>query len=250
MEPENVIELQNVTKTFRIHHEKRNSIYEYISSFSNGNSKIEELQVLRNISLSVKRGEMIGIMGLNGSGKTTLLKIISKIYTPNEGNVIVRGKLTPLLELGTGFNGELTARDNIILYGVILGFSKNEITKKIKDIIQFAELKKFLDTKLKNFSSGMNARLAFATAMQVDPDILLIDEVLSVGDISFQEKSFNAIMEFRKKGKTIVFVSHAIEQVRAFCDRAVLLHQGQIHSIGKPDEIIENYKQIAGQKSS
>ena len=144
MEPENVIELQNVTKTFRIHHEKRNSIYEYISSFSNGKNKIEELQVLRNISLSVKRGEMIGIMGLNGSGKTTLLKIISKIYTPNEGTVLVRGKLTPLLELGTGFNGELTARDNIILYGAILGFSKNEITKKIKDIIQFAELKKFL----------------------------------------------------------------------------------------------------------
>lgn len=250
MESENVIELQNVTKTFRIHHEKRNSIYEYISSFSKGNNKFEELQVLRNISLSVKRGEMIGIMGLNGSGKTTLLKIISKIYTPNEGNVLVRGKLTPLLELGTGFNGELTARDNIILYGAILGFSKNEIIKKIRDIIQFAELEKFLDTKLKNFSSGMNARLAFATAMQVDPDILLIDEVLSVGDISFQEKSFNAIMEFRKKGKTIVFVSHAIEQVRAFCDRAVLLHQGQIHSIGKSDEVIEKYKEIAIERRS
>lgn len=243
---ENVIELKNVTKKFRIHHEKKNSLFEYLTSFYNNKGKYEELYVLRNISLSIKKGEMVGIIGFNGTGKTTLLKIISKIYSPTEGTVITRGKLTPFLELGTGFNGELTARDNIILYGAILGFSKAEIAKRIDDIVQFAELEKFLDTKIKNFSSGMNARLAFSTAIQVDPDILLVDEVLSVGDISFQKKSFEAMMEFKKKQKTILFVSHSIEQVRNLCDRAVLLYNGSILLEGDSETVIKKYKDLAG----
>lgn len=247
-ESDNAVELKNVTKKFRIHHEKKNSLFEYITSFSNGKGKYEELSVLKNVSLSIKKGEMVGIIGFNGTGKTTLLKIISKIYTPTEGKVITRGKITPFLELGTGFNGELTARDNIILYGAILGFSKTEIVKRIDDIIQFADLEKFLDTKLKNFSSGMNARLAFSTAIQVDPDVLLVDEVLSVGDITFQKKSFDAMMKFKKSNKTIVFVSHNIEQVRKLCDRVFLLHNGSMVLEGKPDLVMEKYKELANEK--
>lgn len=242
---EYAIELNNITKKFKIHHEKKNSIYEYLTSFMNRKNDFEEITILKDLSLSVKKGEMLGILGLNGEGKTTLLKIISKIYTPDSGTVIARGKVTPFLELGTGFNGELTARDNIILYGIILGFTKKEIVEKIDDIIKFSELEKFLDTKLKNFSSGMNARLAFSTAISVDPDILLIDEVLSVGDITFQEKSFNKFMEFKKKEKTIIFISHSIEQIRRTCDRIIWLHEGAIRAQGEPDEIIKDYTNFA-----
>jgi len=243
------IEVKNVTKTFRIYHEKKNSVYEYLTSFFNKNNSFEELSVLKNISFSVKKGEMLGVIGLNGSGKTTLLKIIGKIYVPNRGYVETKGKLTPFLGLGTGFNGEFTARDNIILYGVILGFTKKEIEKKIDDIIRFAELEKFLDTKLKNFSSGMNARLAFSTAIQVDPDIMLVDEILSVGDIQFREKSFNAFMEFKKKGKTIILVSHDPQQIKSLCDNAIWIHNGTIMEYGNPNEVTEKYSEFARRKS-
>jgi ABC-type polysaccharide/polyol phosphate transport system ATPase subunit len=153
--------------------------------------------------------------------------------------------VTPFLELGTGFNGELTARDNIIIYGVILGFTKKQIEEKIESIAKFSEIERFLDTKLKNFSSGMIIRLEFSTAIQVDPDILLVDEVLSVGDISFQEKSFNAFMEFKKKGKTIIFVSHAIDQMYDICDKVLWLHDGVIKSYGESRKVIDEYKEFA-----
>lgn len=247
---ENAIELKNVTKTFKIHHERKNSLYEYLTSFSSRKSNFEKIIVLKDISLSVRKGEMLGIVGLNGEGKTTLLKIISRIYTPDSGSVITRGTVTPFLELGTGFNGELTARDNIILYGIILGFTKKEIIEKIEDIVKFSELEKFLDTKLKNFSSGMNARLAFSTAISVDPDILLVDEVLSVGDITFQEKSFNKFMEFKKKEKTIIFVSHSVEQIRKTCDRVIWIHNGTIEKDGKPEEVIQEYIKFANERKS
>jgi len=245
MENSNSIILKNVTKKFRIYHERRNSVYEYLTSLSDKRKSIDILTVLNDISFSVKKGEMLGIIGFNGSGKTTLLKVMGGIYVPDSGDVITSGRLTPFLELGTGFNGELTARDNIIIYGVILGFTKKQIKEKIESIAKFAELERFLDTKLKNFSTGMNTRLAFSTAMQVDPDILLVDEILAVGDISFQEKSFNAFMEFKRKGKTIIFVSHAIDQMRDICDNVLWLHEGIVKSYGKPQKVIEEYKEFA-----
>lgn len=248
MENENSIVVKNVTKTFRIFHEKRNSVYEYLLSLFDKRKSFDNLTVLKDISFSVKKGEMLGIIGFNGSGKTTLLKIIGKIYSPDKGSVITNGKITPFLELGTGFNGELTAKDNIIIYGVILGFTKKKIKEKVDEIARFAEIERFLDTKLKNFSSGMNARLAFSTAIQVDPDIILVDEVLSVGDISFQEKSFNTFIEYKKKGKTIIFVSHEIDQVQKLCDKALWLHDGTIHAYGEPSLVVEKYKQFASTK--
>lgn len=243
--------LNNVGKSFRIFHEKRNSVYEYLNSFLSRKRSYDFLTVLKNVSFTVKKGEMLGIIGLNGSGKTTLLKIMGKIYSADTGEVTINGKLTPFLELGTGFNGELTVRDNIIIYGVILGLTKKEIEKRIDNIVKFAEIERFLDTRLKNLSTGMNARLAFSTAIQVDPDIILVDEVLSVGDISFQEKSFNTFMEFKKKGKTIVFVSHSIQQIEKLCDNVLWIHDGIIQSYGKPEIVLNKYKEfVAGKKSS
>lgn len=250
MTTEDSIVLTNVSKSFRIFHEKRNSVYEYLTSFLDRKKSYDNLEVLKNISFSVKKGEMIGIIGFNGSGKTTLLKIMGNIYRPDSGTITTNGRLTPFLELGTGFNGELTARDNIIMYGVILGLPKKEIKKRIDSIAKFAEIERFLDTKLKNFSSGMNARLAFSTAVQVEPDIMLVDEVLSVGDISFQEKSFNTFMDFKKKGKTIVFVSHAIDQMEQLCDKALWIHDGMIQKYGESLSVISEYRKFAVGKKS
>jgi len=245
LENEYSVILDNVKKKFRIYHEKRNSVYEWLTSFLNKKNSADELEILKGISFSVKKGEMLGIIGLNGSGKTTLLKIIGKIYTPDSGTVTINGQVTPFLELGTGFNGELTARDNIIMYGVILGLTKKQISEKIESIAEFADIGMFLDTKLKNFSSGMYARLAFATAIQVNPDVLLVDEILSVGDLTFQEKSFKEFMKFKNDGKTIIFVSHSIDQVQTTCDKVLWLHDGMIRSYGDPKKVIDDYKQFA-----
>lgn len=243
------IEVKNISKKFRIHHEKRNSVYEKVTSFFNRKKYYEELEVLKNVSFSVKKGEMLGIIGLNGSGKSTLLKLIAKILHPDEGTIGTKGKVTPILALGTGFQTELTAYDNVILYGMILGFTKNQIKSKLKSIFEFAELEKFMDTQLKNFSSGMYSRLAFSTAIQVDPDILLVDEVLSVGDLPFQEKSFNEFMKIRNSGKSIVLVSHDLETVRKLCDRVLILHEGKLHIIGKPNEVIEEYVRLTSKSN-
>src|ERR1051326_2783436 len=175
------VEVKNISKTFRIYHEKRNSVYESISGWFSKKKYYEDLQILNDVSFSVKKGEMFAIVGKNGIGKTTLLRIIAGIYKPDRGTVTVNGSVAPLLGLGAGFQGDLTARSNIIQYGILLGFKKKDIIERIDDIMKFAELEKFADTKLKNFSSGMHARLAFATAVQVDPDILIIDEVIQVG---------------------------------------------------------------------
>lgn len=236
------IDAKNISKQFTIYHERVSTVFEYLNSLLFRKKQSEILDVLQDVSFQVKKGEMLGIIGFNGSGKTTLLKIIANIMMPDSGKISVSGKVIPFLELGTGFNGELTAQENIMLYGLLLGFSKKEIKKKIQEIIKFAELENFLDTKLKNFSSGMNVRLAFSTAIQVDPDVLLVDEVLSVGDISFQAKSFDKFKKFKEAKKTIIFVSHNLEQVREICDKVMWLHKGHIRSIGDPSKVIEEFK--------
>ncbi len=242
------IELKNVSKMFRIYHEKRNSVYETIIGWFSKKKYYEDLPVLKNINFSVKKGEMFGIIGKNGAGKTTLLRIISGIYKPDNGSVLINGSLIPFLGLGTGFQIELTARDNVIQYGILLGFNKKEISSRVDEIIKFAELEKFADIKIKNFSSGMYARLAFSTAIQVDPDVLIIDEAILVGDLGFQQKCFEVIDSFKKKGKAIILVTHDMHVVQSFCDRAVFLNQGIIESIGDPAEVIQAYKLVISKK--
>ncbi len=245
MTEENIaIEFQNVVKKFKIYHEKRRMVFDHLVNIANRNNHYEELVALDNVSFSVKKGEMLGIIGRNGSGKTTLLRLIANIFKPESGIIRTNGTMVPLLELGTGFQGELTAIDNIIQYGIILGFIKKEITSRVDEILRFAELEKFADTKIRNFSSGMIARLAFSTAIQVEPDILLVDEVLAVGDLAFQQKSYKAFLSFKEKKKTIVYVSHNIDSVKQLCDRALLLHEGRMQSVGPPDAVIDAYMKI------
>lgn len=242
----NSLEVTNISKTFRIFHEKRNSVYEAISGSFRKRKYYEDLEVLRSISFSVDNGEMFGIIGKNGAGKTTLLRIISGIYKPDMGTVVVNGLLVPLLSLGIGFQLDLTAKTNVIQYGILLGFKRKEIENKVDDIMKFAELEKFSDTKLKNFSTGMYTRLAFATAMQVDPDVLIIDEALYAGDLSFQQKALEAIISFKKRGKTIIVVSHSMEPIKNYCDRAMFLNNGVIESIGEPQKVIDCYTKSLG----
>jgi len=241
---ETAIKIENLTKTFRIYHEKRNSIYETLTGFFSKQKYYEDLVVLDNVSFDIKKGEMFGIIGRNGVGKTTLLRLISGIYKPNSGKITVSGTLIPFLGLGAGFQGELTARDNVILYGKLLGLSSKEIRYKTEQILEFAELEKFADTKLKNFSSGMYARLAFATAVQVDPDIVLMDEILSVGDIGFQKKSRETFMSFKDRGKTIVLVTHDLKAIIENCTRAMFLDHGKVVAIGEPQKVVDAYTKI------
>ena len=238
----NAITAIDVCKRFRIHHEKNDTLLSLLTSgFSKNN--VEVINVLQDVTFNLKKGEMLGIIGVNGSGKTTLLRILSGILKPDSGKVEVRGTIAPLLQIGVGFNGELTAKENIILAGLLLGFSKKEMSKKVDGIIKFAELEKFADTKIKNFSSGMHARLAFSTAIQVDPDILLVDEILSVGDINFVKKSYKAFLSFREKGKSIIFVSHSLDQIRNLCDRVMILESGKVIMIGNTNQVIDHYIQ-------
>jgi len=203
------------------------------------------LTALNEISLSVKKGEVLGIIGSNGSGKTTLLRIIAGIYKPDSGKVKVNGRLSPLLQLGTGFQSDLVARENIVMNGMLLGLSKSEIEDKIDTILEFAGLERFSELKLKNYSSGMRARLAFSTAMQINPDILLLDEILAVGDKEFAEKSWNAFLSFKKNNKTILHTTHNLPKAMEFSDRILLLDKGNIVMIGNPKEVIKKYTEIS-----
>lgn len=231
-----------ISKKFTIHHERKDTIFSLASTFFS-KSKYETIQVLHDVSFDLKKGEMLGIIGKNGSGKTTLLRILSGILKPDSGEVRVNGTIAPLLQLGTGFQGELTARENVILSGLLSGFSKKEMEKKVDSIIGFAELERFADTKIKNFSSGMYARLAFSTSIQMDPDILLVDEVLAVGDINFVKKSYREFLTFRERGKSIIIVSHSLDHIRNLCDRVMILDSGKIKMIGNTDQVIEYYIQ-------
>jgi lipopolysaccharide transport system ATP-binding protein len=247
MDEQYALEVRHLSKSFRIYHESKSTLYEHLVAIISKKRGYEKLMVLNDISFEVKKGEMMGIVAKNGQGKTTLLQIMSKILKPDNGYVKLYGSTVPFLGLGSGFQPDLSAIDNIILYGLYLGLSKGEIKQKVPDVLSYAELERFADTKLKHFSTGMYARLAFSTAIQVDPDILLVDEVLSVGDVGFQEKSFQTFLSFKKRGKTIVFVTHNLPQVKRLCDRALLIHDGRIHRIGRPDEVVDEFYNLVHQ---
>ena len=236
-----MIELKNVSLKYNMSKEKVLSFKEYIIKFIKNELHYEEFWALKNITMKIEKGEVVGLVGFNGAGKSTLLKIISQIIEPTTGTVKVNGKISPLIELGTGFDFDLTARENIYLNGYILGYSKKFINKSFEEIVDFAELSEFIDVPLKNFSSGMVARLGFAISTIVKPDILIVDEILSVGDFKFQEKSLNKIMEMIEKGTTVLFVSHDIEQVKKLCEKVIWLEKGKIRVIGESKKICEEY---------
>ena len=240
MNSENAIEVKNLWKRFLLPHEKRTTVFETLTKF---HSKItyEQFWALKNINLSVAKGESVGIIGENGSGKTTLLNIISNVLRPTKGEVWTNGKLASFLELGVGFQPDLTSKENVYLYGAFMGMQDREIDRKFKHIIEFAGLEKFVDTKLKNLSSGMQVRLAFSTAIQTNPEILLVDEVLAVGDVEFQQKCTEKFLEFRERGMTLLIVSHDMNAIKRFCDRATLLHKGEQLAVGKNEEVISRY---------
>jgi ABC-2 type transport system ATP-binding protein len=236
------IEVDGVSKVFRIPHEHRNTIKEhFVHPFKQ--IDYEQNRALDDVTLSVEKGEFFGIIGANGSGKSTLLKVMAGIYVADRGRVTVDGLLSPFIELGVGFNPELTARDNIRINGALLGLSRRQMSDRFDAILEFAELERFVDQKLKNFSSGMQLRLAYSIAIQVDFEILLLDEVLAVGDQSFQEKCRATFDRFRADGKTIVFVSHDLSSVAQYSDRVALIERGRLRKVGEPDEVIETYLQ-------
>ena len=239
------VDVKHVSKKFRLYHENRTSVYESLVGTFSRKKHYEQLNALDDVTFDVKKGEMFGIIGRNGSGKTSLLKILSHIYQSYSGSVDVTGTIIPLLALGLGFHPELTASTNIVQSGILLGLSKRAITDRIDNVIKFAELEKFADIKIKNFSAGMNMRLAFSTAMQINPDVLILDEVLAVGDVNFQKKSFDAIMDFKNRGKSVILVSHEMNTIHKYCDRALFLKDGKVDKIGTPDEAIASYVDLS-----
>ena len=240
---EPAVVVRGVSKSFDLPQRQVHTLKERIlHPFSSNPS--ERLNAVRNVSFEVAQGEFFGIVGRNGSGKSTLLKCMAGIYDVDGGEMSMRGRVSPFIELGVGFNPELTARDNVIINAVMLGLTRKEARARFDKVIAFAELEKFLDLKLKNYSSGMNVRLAFSTAIQVDADVLLIDEVLAVGDIAFQQKCFDEFHRLKAQGKTIVFVTHDMASVQRFCDRAMLLELGAMLDLGEPTMIARRYNEV------
>jgi ABC-type polysaccharide/polyol phosphate transport system ATPase subunit len=230
-------------KTFRLPHRRYSTLKERaLHPFSS--RTFDELRAVDDVSVEIASGEFFGIVGRNGSGKSTLLKCLAEIYRPSAGSVTVNGRLSPFIELGVGFNADLTARDNVLINAVMLGLSRKEARRRFDEIIAFAELEEFLDLKLKNYSSGMSVRLGFSVAVQVDADVLLVDEVLAVGDAAFQQKCFDQFHKLKAAGKTIIFVTHDMHSVERFCDRAMLLERGRTVSIGEPHAITRAYNEL------
>ncbi len=236
---ENRIIVDHVYKSFNIYMDKANSLKEKLL-FWNRNKK-EKREVLKDISLTIKNGEAVALIGVNGSGKSTLLKLMTKIIYPNKGKITTNGKLTSLLELGAGFHPDFSGRENIYFNASIFGLTKKQIDERLNDIIEFSELGTFIDNPVRTYSSGMYMRLAFAVAINVDADILLVDEVLAVGDQHFQEKCVKKMKELKAQGKTMVFVTHSMSTVKEFCTRAIWLSNGVIKMDDEPDKVIEQY---------
>jgi len=236
---DSAIVVDDVSKRFRLYHQRNQSIKAAL--MRGGRASYEEFWALRDVSFEVPVGSMFGIMGTNGSGKSTLLKCIAKILRPDAGRISSTGKLSALLELGSGFHPELSGRENVYLNGSILGLSKRQLDARFDEIVEFAGVEQFIDQPVKNYSSGMYVRLGFSVAINVDPDILLVDEVLAVGDAAFQDKCMEKFAEFRRAGKTVVVVSHAMGTMRTLCDRVAWLERGNLVEVGRPDELIDRY---------
>lgn len=246
METENnvAIKLDDVSVKFNLGKEKVDSLKDYVLKMIKGQLKYDEFWALQNISFTVNKGDRLGILGMNGAGKSSLLKCIAQVYKPTKGSVTRNGIIAPLLELGAGFDKEYTARENIFLYGAVLGYSKSFVQQKFDEIIEFAELQKFVDVPLKNFSSGMKSRLGFAICTAVKPDILILDEVLAVGDAKFRAKSEAKIRSMFDDGVTVLFVSHSIDQVKRICNKAMILDHGKIVDFGELDPVCAKYEEM------
>lgn len=242
-EEENKIIVDNVYKTFNVYLDKASTIKEKLLFLFSRNKK-EKREVLKGINLKIKKGEVVALIGTNGSGKSTLLKLMTKIIYPNKGEIITNGKLTSLLELGAGFHQDFSGRENIYFNASIFGLTKQEIDNRLEEIIEFSELKDFIDNPVRTYSSGMFMRLAFSVAINVDADILLIDEILSVGDEHFQNKCFEKMKELKAQGKTMVFVTHNMKAVKELCDRAVWLYKGEIKMDGGTNEVVDEYIKV------
>ena len=241
IKPENLIELENVSLRFNKPSEKLTTLKEFFVRLFKGRLKHEEFWVLNDINLEVKRGESLALIGLNGSGKTTLLKVIAGVIEPTKGEVRIGGTIAPLISLGAGFDMEATAKENVYLNGAILGYSKKEMAAKFESIVEFAELKDFMNVPLKNFSSGMLSRLGFAIAVDVQPDILLVDEILAVGDINFRQKCHKKIEEILAKGTTIIYVSHSMNDVVRLCKNALWIKDNTAYRYGSSKEVVAEY---------
>jgi ABC-2 type transport system ATP-binding protein len=227
---------------FRLVHERNMSLKEaFVRRMRGERERVERFEALTGVSFEVGHGEAFGVIGHNGSGKTTLLRLLAGVLSPTSGTVEMEGRVTTLIELGAGFNSDLSGEENVYLAGALYGFSRSEMRSKMDRIVEFAELERFIQVPVKNYSSGMSARLGFSIATDVDPDVLIVDEVLAVGDDAFHRKCFERMKRFRTEGKTIVLVSHDLETIRSFCDRAMLLDHGRMACIGTPDEAIAKY---------
>ena len=236
--------VDNVGMKFNLSKEKVDSLKEYFIKFAKRELKYDEFWALRNVSFSLEKGDRLGILGLNGAGKSTLLKVIAGVFKPTEGSVERDGVIAPLIELGAGFDMQYTGRENIYLYGAVLGYRHKFIDEKLEEIIEFSELRDFIDVPLKNYSSGMRARLGFSIATVVEPDILILDEVLSVGDAKYRKKSEARLMKLIESGVTVLFVSHNTDQVRRLCNKALILEKGTVTAYGDVEDIADRYDEI------
>jgi ABC-2 type transport system ATP-binding protein len=244
MADEIAIKVEDVGKIFRLPHEKNVSIKSAVINFYSRKRTFEKQQVLKDVSFEVKKGEFFGIVGRNGSGKSTLLKMLAGIYSPSKGGIQINGKLTPFIELGVGFNPELTGRENVYLNGALLGFNRKEMATLYDEIVEFAELDRFMDQKLKNYSSGMQVRLAFSIAIRARSEILLLDEVLAVGDAIFQKKCYDYFKQLKKDKRTVVFVSHDSSALLEYCNKGILLEKGQVLHRGTIEMIVNEYSDL------
>ena len=242
----NMIEVKNVKMRFKMSDEPLNSIKEIFTKAVSGKLKFNEFLALDDVSFNVEKGETLGLIGSNGAGKSTTLKLISGILKPSEGSITIRGNVVPMLELGAGFDLELTGRENIYLNGAILGYSKTYLESKYEEIVDFAEIRDFIDMPIRNYSSGMMARLAFSIASVVQPEILIVDEILAVGDVKFQEKSYKRMQELMSGGATVLFVSHDLDKIEEMCDHVIWLDKGKIKMHGNASEVCNAYRKAQG----